>query len=153
MNKWLLSLLTPTYIYMYVHSALMICAWTNGYAHNRDAGDLRRHRAHYDVTVMHVIHVYSDNSTTLKYAFIWVLLLLIGFTELVTGSADVVTKSTLDLIADIAPEKWLHGSKYHTQTGETGLSSLFVQNFDDVQFLDKNEIIWELAFHRNTPRT
>ena len=27
-------------------------AWTNGWANNRDAGDLRDHRAHYDVTVM-----------------------------------------------------------------------------------------------------
>ena len=29
-----------------------ICAWTNGCANNRDAGDFTRHRAHYDVTVM-----------------------------------------------------------------------------------------------------
>ena len=26
--------------------------WINGWANNREAGDLRRHRAHYDVTVM-----------------------------------------------------------------------------------------------------
>ena len=30
----------------------LLCAWTNGWANNRDAGDLRRHRAYYDVTVM-----------------------------------------------------------------------------------------------------
>ena len=30
----------------------LTCAWTNGWANNRDADDLRRHRAHYDVTVM-----------------------------------------------------------------------------------------------------
>ena len=30
----------------------LICAWTNGWANNRDAGNLRRHRAHYDVIVM-----------------------------------------------------------------------------------------------------
>ena len=30
----------------------MICAWTNGWANNRFAGDLRRHRTHYDVIVM-----------------------------------------------------------------------------------------------------
>ena len=30
----------------------LICAWTNGWANNRDAGDLSRHRAHYNVTVM-----------------------------------------------------------------------------------------------------
>ena len=30
----------------------LICAWMNGWVNNRDAGYLRRHRAHYDVTVM-----------------------------------------------------------------------------------------------------
>ena len=30
----------------------LICSWTNGWRH-RDAGDFRRHRDHYDVTVMH----------------------------------------------------------------------------------------------------
>ena len=29
-----------------------ICAWRNGRANNRKAGDLRRNCAHYDVTVM-----------------------------------------------------------------------------------------------------
>ena len=31
----------------------LICAWTNGWVNNRDAGNLRRHGTHYDVTVMH----------------------------------------------------------------------------------------------------
>ena len=30
----------------------LICAWINGWANNREAGDLRRHRAHHGVTVM-----------------------------------------------------------------------------------------------------
>ena len=30
----------------------LICACINDWVNNRDAGDLRRHRAHYDVTVM-----------------------------------------------------------------------------------------------------
>ena len=30
----------------------LICAWTNDWAHNRDAVDLRRHGAFYDVTVL-----------------------------------------------------------------------------------------------------
>ena len=29
-----------------------LCVWINGWLNNRDAGDLRRYRAHYDVTVM-----------------------------------------------------------------------------------------------------
>ena len=34
----------------------LICAWTNGYANNQDAGDLRCHHANYDVTVMATAH-------------------------------------------------------------------------------------------------
>ena len=30
----------------------VICAWINGWVNNREAGDLRRHRGHYDFTVM-----------------------------------------------------------------------------------------------------
>ena len=30
----------------------LTCVWTNGWANNREAGELRRHRAHYDATVM-----------------------------------------------------------------------------------------------------
>ena len=30
----------------------LICVWVNGWVNNREAGDLRRHRAHYDVIVM-----------------------------------------------------------------------------------------------------
>ena len=39
----------------------LICVWINGWVNNRDAGDLRRHRTHYDVIVMHkcVTHNYA----------------------------------------------------------------------------------------------
>ena len=30
----------------------LICAWINGWVNYRETGDFRRHRAHYDVTVM-----------------------------------------------------------------------------------------------------
>ena len=30
----------------------LVCAWTNGWVNSSEAGDLRRHRAHYDVNVM-----------------------------------------------------------------------------------------------------
>ena len=48
------------------HGALMfclICAWTNVWVSNRDAGDLRRHCTHYDVTVMHPPRQYTDAHT------------------------------------------------------------------------------------------
>ena len=35
----------------------LIFAWINGWVNNREAGDLRRHRAHYDVTLMSWIHM------------------------------------------------------------------------------------------------
>ena len=31
---------------------IFICVWINGWVNNGEAGDLRRYRAHYDVTVM-----------------------------------------------------------------------------------------------------
>ena len=30
----------------------LICIWINGWVNNREAGDLRRHHAHYDITQM-----------------------------------------------------------------------------------------------------
>ena len=33
----------------------LICAWTKGWANNWDVGDLRRHCAHYDFTLMWVL--------------------------------------------------------------------------------------------------
>ena len=30
----------------------LICAWINGWVHNRESGDFRRHCAHYEVTVI-----------------------------------------------------------------------------------------------------
>ena len=35
----------------------LICVWINGWVNNREAGDLRRYRAHYDVTVMIILPV------------------------------------------------------------------------------------------------
>ena len=36
----------------------LICAGINSWVNNREAGDLRRHRTHYDVTVMRYIHMH-----------------------------------------------------------------------------------------------
>ena len=34
----------------------LICTRINGWVYNGEAGDLRRHRAHYDVTIMHPLN-------------------------------------------------------------------------------------------------
>ena len=35
----------------------LICVWKNGWVNNREAGDFRRYRVHYDVTVMEYFHI------------------------------------------------------------------------------------------------
>ena len=34
----------------------LVCTWINGRVNNREAGDLRRYRAHYDVTVISILN-------------------------------------------------------------------------------------------------
>ena len=43
----------------------LICVWINGWVNNREAGDLRRYRAHYDVSVM--FHYGSHLTCLVKY--------------------------------------------------------------------------------------
>ena len=44
----------------------LICAWINGWLNNGEAGDLRRYRAHYDVTVMRIYCVASDEELAIQ---------------------------------------------------------------------------------------
>ena len=44
----------------------LMCAWTNGWANSPDAGDLRRHGAHCDVTVMHPVNPLRAHNITTK---------------------------------------------------------------------------------------
>ena len=37
----------------------LICVWINGWVNNREAGDLRRYRAHYDAIVMYIAVTHS----------------------------------------------------------------------------------------------
>ena len=58
----------------------LICVWINGWVNNREAGDLRHYRAHYDVTVMgtlvnQLIHVTIQNPTRYRFAFILISIL------------------------------------------------------------------------------
>ena len=39
----------------------LFCAWTNFWINNRDAVDLRRHRVHYDVTVMRQAIIWTND--------------------------------------------------------------------------------------------
>ena len=45
----------------------LICAWINGWVNNRETGDLRRHRPHYDVIVMDMKPQIIDPNICLHY--------------------------------------------------------------------------------------
>ena len=45
----------------------LIFAWINGRVNNREAGGLRRHRAHYDVTVMNLDQIYNFTKVFTSY--------------------------------------------------------------------------------------
>ena len=45
----------------------LICTWINGWVYNREAGDLRRNGAHYDVTVMNAYHSTDSIKTYQPY--------------------------------------------------------------------------------------
>ena len=69
----------------------LICVWMNDWVNNREAGDLRRYRAHYDVIVMitfHVlsivIYIYTIYSTSVYSLHSLSLRTHIDFTKLVT---------------------------------------------------------------------
>ena len=47
-----------------------ICAWINGWVNNRKTGDLRRHRTHYDVTVMFQCVPFSHNSALPSWDYV-----------------------------------------------------------------------------------
>ena len=42
----------------------LICAWINGWVNIGEAGDFRRHRAHYDVIVMNLSETYHNYKKT-----------------------------------------------------------------------------------------
>ena len=60
----------------------LISAWKNGWVNNRDVGDLRHYRAHYDVTVMEVnlkdIGRIGRYLSTTKHSKTWTVCIFLG---------------------------------------------------------------------------
>ena len=56
------------------HGALMfylICPWINRWVNNPEAGDLKRHRAHYDVSVVGNTILFQKRQTQICYICVW----------------------------------------------------------------------------------
>ena len=95
------------------HGALMfslICVWIKGWVNNREAGDLRRHRAHYYVIVMRNVYKQCKCAVTLPVvkSFLSFLRSLNIRVPLVTPANHVVTVSSLN--DDVI--KWKHFPRY-----------------------------------------
>ena len=55
----------------------LFCVWTNDWVNNRDAGDLRRHRAYHNVTVMVLtLLLLSTETGELSWCHLWHIRLL-----------------------------------------------------------------------------
>ena len=70
----------------------LICTWTNGWANNQDAGDLRHQRTHYDVIVMWLRCVLVMTSPTTSCHFIFIshkIYTLISFTVLCCSLSSI----------------------------------------------------------------
>ena len=86
----------------------LICAWINGWVNNREAGDLRRHRAHYDVSVMFKNFTTGYLSWVIRFPRYW--LVVRGIHCRVTGlfpSQRPVTRS-FDVLFDLSLNKRLN---------------------------------------------
>ena len=79
------------------HGALMfslICTWINGWVKKREAGDLRRHRTLYDVTVMKCVALVTQaNKYVMQRKFIKSILRLNSHTHnsMIYGETDTLS--------------------------------------------------------------
>ena len=103
------------------HVALMfslICFWTNCRANNRDADDLKRHGAHYDVNAtciqwnMSLIVLKSNSSTCSHVKFIWPNLLTF-YTEHNNCSVQncrMICRLRIEMETDVYMRRWIGSS-------------------------------------------
>ena len=67
-----------------------ICAWTNGRINNQVGGDLRRHRAHYDVTVKWFLTINTNFEAIKKSYRIFRFVLILTATSHITVQRETV---------------------------------------------------------------
>ena len=88
----------------------LICAWINGWVNNGEAGNLRRHRAHYDVIVIvRGIHQWAADIlhwVTWSLCLFWFLLLVLS-----TGIFSIFTWLQMHVIGLIPGKFYTEWSK------------------------------------------
>ena len=76
----------------------LICAWINGWITHGDAGDLRSHRAHYDVIVMY--------SFVIIFRFEQFAGIVVASGKLVLNYCSTYSPELLWLCGEILPRRW-----------------------------------------------
>ena len=121
----------------------MICVWINGWVNNRGAGDLRRYRAHYDVTVMWGVFVSSNFKTKLYF-----LLCHIMFNDLLYSTA-VNHESLWHCISHSAtfnfPPYFFISKHTHSLDSVELFSYQEIQLFEISELLSKHEYVTDKA--------
>ena len=113
----------------------LICVWINGWVNNGEAGDLRRYRAHYDVTLMEVLlqvnhgplHVTLHSTRHVRVHFLTLLRLLITQSPCTGLSAGQmppvgsVQEHCQCPLKNGGNSHWSRGPKIHCDGGNSGL--------------------------------
>ena len=75
----------------------LICAWINGWVNNREAGDLRRHRARYDVIVMNceIYYTFSDWSYNI---YLSLYTQLARYKDIVNKTAPIISTQHMQFL-------------------------------------------------------
>ena len=104
----------------------LICIWINGWVNNRKAGDLRRYRIHYDVTVM--FPVFTPSVSTKSECFLIRILYLLQINPFDFGTARLLCMRLFDKtrkciqhnnvkrqnMGEILNLQRVHNSSFHT---------------------------------------
>ena len=80
----------------------LICVWINGWVNNREAGDSRRYRVHYDVIVMPFIsRVYSWKVSSLKQILTYIVEFSLDFNYSACRSDNVIQNGQQVLVKSL----------------------------------------------------
>ena len=110
----------------------LICVWINGWVNNREAGDLRRYRGHYDVIVMihpakmhticallcfvvvryrqDVVHILHDYFTTPEQSYDW----------------PAASEASMNDMGDTWPESNMHNNIIKTKAHKYTTAGVFL---------------------------
>ena len=115
----------------------LICVWINGWVNNRKAGDLRRYRAHYDVSVM-LLECPKVTSQKPYGVFVIPAVLPMGYVGIGIGMRKTTCKENRVLLHIIKRNRFLWASRIRVRLiihpCEKVIGIFFRHNFFTIYF-------------------